>query len=138
LAVLPFTPLILISQSMNINVFRSSNGKDMSVPVSFWHFATIVWAVLYVLHVLFATPRLPSAASDLAVSVGNLKSANSSAVQPPWLPYFVLPLTGTGRNSGMLPVTGYSTISYSVQLVEPLLSNMLFYNLYTALLFFLL
>jgi hypothetical protein len=51
-----------------------------------------------VLHVLFEIPIFPSSDSADAISLGRFKSFKSSAVHPPFFPYFVLPLTGVGQN----------------------------------------
>jgi hypothetical protein len=40
----------------------------------------------------------PSSDSADAISLGRFKSFKSSAVHPPFFPYFVLPLTGVGQN----------------------------------------
>ncbi len=80
----PFRFLTRTSQSMKINTFFWLKGSERSVPVSFWHFAIMVFAVLYVLHVLLEIPRFPSEAMDLAVSAGRSRSFSSSDVHPPF------------------------------------------------------
>jgi hypothetical protein len=60
--------LCLASQSINISAFRSLNGNDRSVPVSFSHLDSITFADLYVLHVLFVMARFPYFATDSATS----------------------------------------------------------------------
>ncbi len=102
--VLAFTFRTLTNQSIKINIFLWFSGMDMSSDVSVSHFLIIVFAVLYVLQVLAAMPRLPNSASVSAVSPGNSYSASSSLAQPPFFPYFRLPLTGVGQNVLTLPV----------------------------------
>jgi hypothetical protein len=88
------------NQSMNVNVLEESIGSCMLTPVSFWHFNSIVSAVLYVLQVFFATPMLPHFAIDLLIFAGRFKPAKVISVQPPEDPYFVLP----GNGNGVKPV----------------------------------
>ena len=101
--VLALTFRTLTNQSIKINIFLWFNGMDMSSNVSDSHFWIIVFAVLYVLQVLAAMPKLPNSANVSAVSSGNSKFASSSLVQPPFFPYFRLPLTGVGQNVLVLP-----------------------------------
>jgi hypothetical protein len=95
--VLAFTLHTLTSQSMKIKIFLWLNGLDRSSLVSILHFSTMVLAVLYVLQVLLVMPMLPKSAKVLAASFGNSSPAKSSAAQPPFVPYFWLPLTGVGQ-----------------------------------------
>jgi hypothetical protein len=67
-----------------------------------------------VLQVLFEIPIFPNSESAAAVSLGRFRSFKSSAVQPPFFPYFVLPLTGVGQNpSPAIMPEFYSNMSYS-------------------------
>jgi hypothetical protein len=109
--VLPLSFLILTNQSIKISVFLWSKGIERSTLDSISHFCIIVLAVLYVLHVLFEIPIFPSSDSADATSLGRFKSLKSSAVHPPFFPYFVLPLTGVGQNP---PPAGRVLFKYAV------------------------
>ena len=97
---LPFSFLTLTNQSIKISVFLWSKGIERSTFDSISNFYIIVLAVLYmyVLHVLFEIPIFPNSDSAVATSLGRFRSFKSSAVHPPFFPYFVLPLTGVGQN----------------------------------------
>ncbi len=122
---LPLSFLILTNKSIKISVFLWSKGIERSAFASISHFCIIVLAVLYALHVLFEIPIFPNSDSAVATSLGRFRSFKSSAVHPPFFPYFVLPLTGVGQNSppvsrpecylGMLYIPCYLYLSSLLQ-----------------------
>jgi hypothetical protein len=101
--------LFLAIQSMKTKAFLSLKGSERSVSFSAWHFANMALADLYVLQVLLVMARFPYFAIESAISAGSSRFDNSSAVQPPLVPYFVSPVTGVGWN---LAVPARDIISY--------------------------
>ena len=93
------------SQSMKIRICLLPNGISMHWPVSFAHFNSMIWAVLYEFQVLWAIPRLPKFASESAVSFGNSRCAKNLLEQPLVVPYFLLPLDGVGLKQEVCAVS---------------------------------
>jgi hypothetical protein len=98
--------LFLAIQSIKIKAFLSLKGSERSVSFSAWHFANMALVDLYVLQVLLVMARFPYFAIESAISARSSRFDNSSAVQPPLVPYLVSPVTGVGRNLAV-PARGF-------------------------------